>query len=120
MKILKVEYIDERRIFREIKKVCRRDKNFLINFEQFKRSILIQENCYEIIREVRKKFMIINKTKCDKKKFWKHYMKDSNFKNMIRIIFFIQNNKLYVIEIYHHKDKKDCDYSLCKKYCDFI
>ena len=119
IKIKEVKFIDQNRIEREYKKVEKKYKKFKKNFDIFKNAVLDEDHIYNLIRPLPKKWEIMNKIKCDKKVFWKHYIKDDNYKNMIRVMFFIKTHFLYIIELYHHKDKKDCDYALCQKYCDF-
>ena len=118
MQIKAIEFIEQERIEKEFKKVVKKEKSFEKTFNIFKKSLLIENNIYSKVR-ISNSFKIIDKTHCDKKQFWKAYIRDSKYDRMIRIIFFIQKNVLYIIEIFHKDFKDNCDYILLKKYCDF-
>ena len=119
-KIEKIEFLDKEKIEKEFEKVCKQVKDFKNDFAAWQKNILKTDDVNLIVRPRKNVFEKIANTKCAKKIFWKAYLKDANrnYENMTRIIFFVKQKNLYVIEIYHHKYQKNCDYKLFKKYCD--
>ena len=118
MKVNRIEFIEKDRIEKEIKKVVKKEKKFIENFEVFKKSILIEDNVYLKVRE-NNSFKIIKGSGCDSKIYWKAYLRDSKYARMIRVIFFIKDGILFIIEIYHKNNQTECTKKLLKQYCEF-
>lgn len=118
MKINKIELIEKDRINKEIKKVLKKEKKFNDTFEIFKKSILIEDNVYLKVRESNS-FKIIKGSECDSKIYWKAYIRDSKYARMIRVIFFIKDGILFIIEVYHKDNQTECTKKLLKQYCEF-
>lgn len=118
MNIVDILFIDADRCAHEFKKVLKKEKQFEKTFETFKKSLLVVDDIYSVVRECNS-FRIINRTECNEKIFWKAYIRDKKFNRMIRIIFFIKKDVLYIIEMYHKENQSECDKRLFKKYCKY-
>ena len=108
--------IDRERIEREYKKVRKKIKDFDSDYIAFKATIIKKESLVE-----NNTYRKIQNTGCDKKIYWKVYIrdKDKKYQRLGRIIFFIKDKILYIIEIYHKDNKNNPEKKNFKNYCDF-